>query len=242
VVLACIGVGENTREVRQLRVAVVNIGDDIGISLVDAFCDRGTEVLGIDEEENTAVLRSQARSLVIDTRVNPQALAEFILGHLREAEDVEVLINNFGQGLATARMAEGHLWALSASPQVRASFAATRAFLSVRKQTRGLVVNIGLGIGPSDEHCPMRYTLLGFAHALGLMELDKIDMVNLCCHGPSEDKTGLCCRCASDSLALADVTTPFQHFCLTSYREVSVLVLRAVDRFRESLVVEAVEG
>jgi hypothetical protein len=125
---------------------------------------------------------------------------------------------------------------------VKASFAATRAFLSVRKQRRGLVVNIGLGMGSCDESCPVRYTLLGFAHGLGLMELDNIEVANLCLHILSGDKRGTCCRCASDALAFSNAAVPFQHLCLASYTQVNACVLDVVDRFRESLVGEKTGG
>lgn len=231
--------------VRELRIAIVNVGDDIGSSLIDFFHEKGTELLGIDEERNIATLPALARSLIIEMRFEPQALAEYILQSLREEGDVEVLINNFGPGLASVRMEEGHLWALSASPQVKASFAATRAFLTLLRQSRGLVVNLGLGTGPADQHCPMRYALLGFAHSLGLMQMDNIEVANLCLHNLRGQQPGRCGLCAADALFTAQAsgaTIPFQHLCLTGYRQVSELVLEAIDRFRDPARVETGEG
>lgn len=231
--------------VRQLRIAIVNVGDDIGSSLIEFFHEKGTEVLGIDEERNIATLPAGVRSLTIETRFEPQALAESILRSLQEQADVDILINNFGPGLASVRMEEGHLWALSASPQVKASFAATRAFLSLLRQSRGLVINLGLGVGPADQHCPMRYALLGFVHSLGLMQMDNIEVVNLCLHNLYGQQPGKCSLCAADTLLTAeasDATIPFQHLHLTGYRRVSELVLEAIDRFRDAARVEPGEG
>jgi len=240
-----LGGEERKSMVRQLRIAIVNVGDDIGSSLIDFFCEKGTEVLGIDEERSVATLPAGVRSLTIEMRFEPQALAESILQSLREEGGVDVLINNFGPGLASVRMEEGHLWSLSASPQVKASFAATRAFLTLLGQSRGLVVNLGLGIGPADQHCPMRYALLGFAHSLGLMQMDNVDVVNLCLHNLYGHQPGKCSHCAADTLLTseaADATIPFQHLHLTGYRQVSELVLKAIDSFREAVRVETGEG
>jgi len=221
---------------RQLRIALVNVGDDIGSSLIDFFCEKGTEILGIDEERNIVSLPLGARSLTIEMRLEPQALAEAILQRLQDTGDVEILINNFGRGLTEVRMQEGHLWALSAPPQVKASFAATRAFLTLLRHSRGLVVNLGLGIGPADQHCPMRYALLGFAHSLGLMELQNIEVVNLCLHNLYGQQPGRCGSCAKDTLLTAQAsgaTIPFKHLCLSGYKQVSELVMQAINRFRE---------
>jgi NAD(P)-dependent dehydrogenase (short-subunit alcohol dehydrogenase family) len=231
--------------VRQLRIAIVNVGDDIGSSLVHFFYEKGIDVLGIDEEGSISNLPPGGRSLAIETGFDPQPLAESILRGLREERDIDVLINNFGPGLATVSMAKGHLWAFSATPQVKASFATTRAFLSVLKQSPGLVVNLGLGTGPADRHCPMRYALVGFAHSLGLMDLANVQVVNLCLHNLYGQQPGRCSRCAADALLTAkatDATVPFQHLSLTGYRQVSELVLEAIDKFRKTTTAEAGEG
>lgn len=220
----------------KLRIAIVNIGDDIGSSLIGFFAKREAEVLAIDEVRNLGSLPPGVKALTIETRLGPQALAQAILRGLQEEGGAEILINNFGPGLADVRMAEGQLWALSAPPQAKAAFAATRAFLTLSKQCRALVINLGLGIGPVDEHCPVRYALLGFAYSLGLMELGNIEAVNLCLHNLCGQQPGTCSTCAEDTLLTSPasgVTIPFEHLHLTGYRQVSELVTTAIDRFRE---------
>jgi len=222
---------------RKPRIAIANVGDSIGSSLFDFFSDKGIEVLSIDEERSIGALPLGARSLIIEMRLEPQALAEAILRGLQAESGVEVLINNFGSGLANVTMENGHLWALSAPPQVKASFAATRAFLTLSRGSPGLVVNLGVGKGPADHHCPVRYALLGFAHSLGLMELQNIEVVNLCLHNLYGQQPGRCRSCAADTLLTAQAygaTIPFEHLCLADHRQVSQLILEAMDRFWEA--------
>jgi NAD(P)-dependent dehydrogenase (short-subunit alcohol dehydrogenase family) len=225
----------------KLRIAIVNTVDDIGSSLTEFFAKRGAEVLGIDDRGDVDSLPPGVKVVAIDTRLGPQALAQAILRGLQEEGGAEILINNFGPGLADVRMAEGQLWALAAPPQVKAAFAATRAFLTLSKQRRALVVNLGLGIGPVDEHCPVRYALLGFAYSLGLMELRNIEAVNLCLHNLCGQQPGRCSVCAEDTLLTSpasDEAIPFEHLHLTGYGQVSELVTRAIDKFRGTVQAE----
>ena len=222
---------------RPLRIAIVNVGDGIASALVGFFCQKGAEVLGIDEEDNIAGLPAGARSLTVETRLDPQALAEVILRGLREGGGIDVLVNNFGSGLISARMEDGQTWVLSVPPQVKAAFAATRAFLTLLRQGRGLVVNLGLGMGPADRPCPMRYALLGFVHSLGLMEMKNIEVANLCLHNLYGRQPGGCSLCAPDALLTA--SGPGDG---TLSQQVSDLIMEAVDRFREAAKTGSGEG
>ena len=166
-------------------------------------------------------------------RLEPLTLAEAILLALEGESGVEVLINDFGSGLASVRMEEGHLWALSAPPQVKASFAATRACLSLLRQRRGLVINLGLGPGPADQHCLMRHAMLGFAHSLGLMEMNNVEMADLCLHNLYGQQPGRCTTCAADAPLTAPASgeaMPFEHLYLARNGQVGELFLRVLDR------------
>ena len=209
-----------------MRIAIVNVGDDISSALIHFFCEKGAEVLGIDEEENIAGLPPGAGSLTIETRLDPQALAEAILQGLQRGRGVEVLVNNFGSSLTGVRMEEGSAWALSAPPQVKAAFAATRAFLTLLRKSRGLIVNLGAGMGPVDQPCPMHYALLGFVHSLGLMGMRNIEAANLCLHNLYGQQPGQCSLCAPDALLTAPGPADG-----TLCEQVSGLIMEAVDRF-----------
>lgn len=230
---------------RQVRIAIVNVGGDIGSVLIGFLCEKGAEVLGIDEEGNISGLPPGARSLAIETRLDPQALAEAILQGLQGGGGIDVLINNFGSGLTNVRMEEGQVWALSAPPQVKAAFAATRAFLTFLRRSPGLVVNLGIGMGPADQPCPMRYALLGFVRSLGLMEMKNIEVVNLCLHNLYGQQPGRCSLCAADTLLTAPVlegVTLLEHLGLTRYRQASDLILEAIVKFTEAAKTGAGEG
>ena len=184
-------------------------------------------MLVIGEERNITGLPPGARGLIIDTRLAPQPLAEVILRGLQSVGGINVLVNNFGPSLTSIRMEERQTWALSAPPQVRACFAATRAFLTLSKQGRGLVVNLGVGIGPVDQPCPMRYALLGFVRSLGLMGMKNIEVANLCCHNLYGQQPGGCRLCALDTLLTAPAPSG-----VTLFEQVSELILEAINRFR----------
>jgi NAD(P)-dependent dehydrogenase (short-subunit alcohol dehydrogenase family) len=227
--------------VRDLRIAIVNVADDVGSRLVRFFCDKGMGVLGIDVAGNTVGMPSEARGLAIEADSDAQSLARSILRGLRNEGTIQVLVNNFGSGLANTSMAKGRVWALSTSPQVKASFAATRAFLTVMRQRRGLLINLGLGTGPVDEHCPVRYALLGFAHSLGLMDLDNVRVVNLCLHNMYGEQTGVCSRCAGEGLFIgsASESLPLEHLYVTGRREVGELVLDVLETFVNAAGIQA---
>lgn len=212
---------------KPLRIAIVNVHDDLGSALAGFFCEKGADVLGIDEEPNIARLPRKARSLTVETQLDPQALAERIFRSLQQGGGVDVLINNFGSGLTRVRMEEGRMWAISAPPPVRAAFAATRAFLSLSRESRGLIVNLGLGIGPADQLCSMHYALLGFVHSLELMGLKNIEVANLCLHNLHGQQPGGCSVCAPDALLTARACMG-----LTLFEGVRDLIVEALERFQ----------
>ena len=222
---------------RPLRIAIVNVHDDLGLALMGFFSEKGADVLGIDEEGKMLGLPLKARSLTVETRLDPQALAEGILHSLQQRGGVDVLINNFGSGLTRVRMEEGPIWAISAPPPVRAAFAATRAFLSLSRKSRGLIVNLGIGIGPADQLCPMHYALLGFAHSLDLMGMKNVEVANLCLHNLYGQQPGECSLCAPDALLTAPALVG-----LTLFEGVRELIMEALDKFQGAVKAGAAEG
>jgi len=210
-----------------LRIAIVNVHDDLGLTLMGFLCEKGADVLGIDEEGKIAGLPLKATCLTVQTELDPQALAETIFHHLQRGGGVDVLINNFGSGLTRVRMEEGGMWAVSAPSPVRAAFAATRAFLTLSRKSRGLIINLGLGIGPADRVCSMHYALLGFVHSLELMGLRNIQVANLCLHNLYGQQPGKCSLCAPDVLLTARAPLG-----LTLLEEVRELIVEALDRFQ----------
>lgn len=166
------------------RVAVVNVGDAIGLALVRCFIDGGAEVLAIDETRNLGQLPPDVEAIGLRHALNDVAMGEAVLQGMARWGTPDLLVNNFSTGfLSKNAEEEASDWDWGAEQTIRRGLSATAAFATLRQSVgNGLVLNVGVGRGLIPEGCPMHYSLLGIMRSLVLSKMNDLEMANVCLH------------------------------------------------------------
>ncbi|MCL5025605.1 MAG: hypothetical protein M1531_03800 [Chloroflexi bacterium] len=158
------------------KVAIVNVGDAIGLALVTCFVESGAKVLAIDETRNLAQLPPKVEALGLRRALNDVAMGEAVLQGMERWGVPDLLVNNFSTGFPSD-------WDWGAEATIRRGLSATAAFAALRQAVgNGLVLNVGVGRGLIPEGCPMHYSLLGIMRSLALSKTSDLEMANVCLH------------------------------------------------------------
>ncbi|MCL4534869.1 MAG: SDR family oxidoreductase [Bacteroidetes bacterium] len=166
------------------KVAIVNVGDAIGLALVTCFVESGAKVLAIDETRNLAQLPPKVEALGLRRALNDVAMGEAVLQGMERWGVPDLLVNNFSTGfLSRSSEEEPSDWDWGAEATIRRGLSATAAFAALRQAVgNGLVLNVGVGRGLIPEGCPMHYSLLGIMRSLALSKTSDLEMANVCLH------------------------------------------------------------